>query len=181
MGHEEEGTATIWADDLPIYRQIVDRILAHILDGTYQEGAYLPSVRQLAGQFGVNSLTVAKALNTLTQLGVTEKRRGVGLVLKVGARGVIMVQERRKFLEEEWPGLRQRIQRMGLDIAALLGDAPCQPTPAPSEAAGLIHSAISPPGSGATPAPPEARRPVAPRPATPAGLPGRAKRTGSRA
>lgn len=174
MGREEEGAATVWADDLPIYRQIVDRMLAHILDGTYQEGGYLPSVRQLAGEFGVNALTVAKALNTLTQLGVTEKRRGVGLVLKIGARGVIMVQERRKFLEEEWPGLRQRIQRMGLDIADLLGDAPSQP-------AGLIHGAISPPGSGATPAPPEARRPVAPRPATPAGSPGRAKRTGSRA
>lgn len=111
---------TAWGDDAPIYRQIMDRVLAGILDGTYREGDYLPSVRQFASLFEVNSLTVAKALGVLTQLGVTEKRRGLGLLLRVGARKEIMAKERRKFLEDEWPELRLRIQRMGIDVEDLL-------------------------------------------------------------
>lgn len=117
---DEMNSATAWGDDAPIYRQIMDRVLAGILDGTYREGDYLPSVRQFASLFEVNSLTVAKALGFLTQLGVTEKRRGLGLMLKAGAREEIMAKERRKFLEEEWPELRLRLQRMGLEIEDLL-------------------------------------------------------------
>lgn len=113
-------TATAWAEDAPIYRQIMDRVLAGILDGTYREGDYLPSVRQFASLFEVNSLTVAKALTVLTQAGVTEKKRGLGLMLRIGARKEIMDKEQRKFLEEEWPELRLRIQRMGLDVEDLL-------------------------------------------------------------
>lgn len=117
---DEMNSATAWGDDAPIYRQIMDRVLAGILDGTYREGDYLPSVRQFATLFEVNSLTVAKALGFLTQLGVTEKRRGLGLMLKEGAREEIMSKERRKFLEEEWPELRLRLQRMGLGIEDLM-------------------------------------------------------------
>lgn len=117
---DEMNSATAWGDDAPIYRQIMDRVLAGILDGTYREGDYLPSVRQFASLFEVNSLTVAKALGFLTQLGVTEKRRGLGLMLKEGAREEIMAKERRKFLEEEWPELRLRLQRMSLDIEDLM-------------------------------------------------------------
>jgi GntR family transcriptional regulator len=98
----------------------MDRVLAGILDGTYREGDYLPSVGQFASLFEVNSLTVAKALTALTLQGVTEKRRGLGLMLRVGARKEIMAKERRKFLEEEWPELRLRIQRMGIDVEDLL-------------------------------------------------------------
>jgi GntR family transcriptional regulator len=121
MEHKDRmSAATAWAEDAPIYRQIMDRVLAGILDGTYREGDYLPSVRQFASLFEVNSLTVAKALTALTQAGVTEKRRGLGLMLRIGARQEIMDKERRKFLEEEWPELRLRIQRMGLDVEDLL-------------------------------------------------------------
>jgi GntR family transcriptional regulator len=115
----EMTAATTWDDDAPIYRQIMDRVLAGILDGTYREGDYLPSVRQFATLFEVNSLTVAKALGVLTQLGVTEKRRGLGLMLKAGARKEIMAKERRKFLEEEWPEMRLRLELMGIEIEDL--------------------------------------------------------------
>jgi GntR family transcriptional regulator len=37
-----------WNEDQPIYRQLMETLLARILDHTYPEGEMLPSVRQLA-------------------------------------------------------------------------------------------------------------------------------------
>lgn len=112
--------AHVWKDDLPIYRQIMDEILARVRDGTYPEGELLPSVRQLADDFQVNPLTVAKALREVAKEDLTEKRRGIGLVVKSGAQAELQKREKVKFLEEEWPQLVARIERMGIDINTLL-------------------------------------------------------------
>ena len=110
----------VWKEDLPIYRQIMDEILARVRDGTYPEGELLPSVRQLAGDFQVNPLTVAKALREVVKEDLTEKRRGIGLVVRSGAQAELRQREKDKFLEEEWPQLVARIERMGIDANTLL-------------------------------------------------------------
>ena len=51
-----------WRADIPIYRQIVDKLLEGILDGTYDEGSLLPSVRQIAEIFDVSAITGAKVV-----------------------------------------------------------------------------------------------------------------------
>jgi GntR family transcriptional regulator len=112
--------ARVWNEDLPIYRQIMEEILAQVRDGSYAEGELLPSVRQLASDFQVNPLTVAKALREVAKEDLTEKRRGIGLVVKKGAQRELQRRERTKFLQEEWPEILVRMKRMGIDIAALL-------------------------------------------------------------
>lgn len=112
--------ARVWKDDLPIYRQIMDEILARVRDGTYPDGELLPSVRQLANDFQVNPLTVAKALREVAKEDLTEKRRGIGLVVRSGAQAELQKREKVQFLEEEWPQLVARIERMGIDINTLL-------------------------------------------------------------
>ena len=112
--------AHVWKDDLPIYRQILDEILARVRDGTYPEGELLPSVRQLADEFQVNPLTVAKALREVAKEDLTEKRRGIGLVVRTGAQTELQQREKVQFLEEEWPKLIARMERMGIDIDTLL-------------------------------------------------------------
>ena len=107
-----------WDEDRPIYRQLMEELIAGIIDQTYPEGELLPSVRQLADQFLVNPLTVARAYRELGDL--TETRRGIGLAVRTGVREAVIERERRQFLREEWPGLRDRIERLEIDLEELL-------------------------------------------------------------
>jgi GntR family transcriptional regulator len=52
-----------------------------------------------------------------------EKRRGLGMFVKEGARRNLMKNERDQFLKAEWPQILQRIQRLGLDLMDLARDA----------------------------------------------------------
>jgi len=109
-----------WKQDQPIYRQLMDELVAGILDRTYPEGEMLPSVRGLAELYEVNPLTAAKAYRELSREGLVETLRGEGLVVRKGAREALLKRERTKFMKEEWPQLRARLARMELDLKALL-------------------------------------------------------------
>ncbi len=109
-----------WNDNVPIYRQLRERVVAMILDGTLNEGDALPSVRQVAADYQINPLTVSKAYQELVDEQLVEKRRGLGMFVTDGARQTLLRSERERFLREEWPLLAERIQRLGLDIGQLL-------------------------------------------------------------
>jgi DNA-binding transcriptional regulator YhcF (GntR family) len=109
-----------WSEDQPIYRQIMEEMVGRILDATYQEGDLLPSVRQLATAYGVSPLTAVKVFQELSKESLTEKRRGIGFIVKKGVREALLKRERNRFLEKEWPALRARLQRMDIDIKDLL-------------------------------------------------------------
>lgn len=49
----------------PIYTQLIKQLKKAIVKGDIQKGEMLPSVRQLAGDLGVNMHTVNKAYNLL--------------------------------------------------------------------------------------------------------------------
>jgi GntR family transcriptional regulator len=109
-----------WNDNQPIYRQLRDRVVAMILDGVLKEGDPLPSVRTVAADYRLNPLTVLKGYQELVDEELVEKRRGLGMFVKDGARNLLLKGERQKFLAEEWPRIQARIQRLGLDAEALL-------------------------------------------------------------
>ncbi len=91
-----------------------------ILDGTLTEGEALPSVRTVAADFQLNPITVSKSYQALVDDNVVEKRRGLGMFIRTGARQKLTESERQKFLSEEWPAMVLRIQQLGLDINKLL-------------------------------------------------------------
>ena len=62
----------------PVYLKLRDLIADAIIDGTYREGAMLPSVRAFAVEQGANPLTVAKAYQQFQLDGLVEVQRGVG-------------------------------------------------------------------------------------------------------
>lgn len=109
-----------WNDNQPIYRQLRDRVVAMILDGVLKEGDPLPSVRTVAADYRVNPLTVLKGYQELVDEELVEKRRGLGMFVKTGARNLLMRGERQKFLAEEWPRIMATIQRLGLTAEELL-------------------------------------------------------------
>lgn len=109
-----------WDDSQPIYRQIRDRIVEMILDGALQEGDPLPSVRTVAADTRVNPITVLKAYQELTDEQLVEKKRGLGMYVKPGARALLLAGERQKFLAEQWPRIHATIHRLGLTPQDLL-------------------------------------------------------------
>ena len=109
-----------WNDNQPIYRQLRDRVVAMILDGVLKEGDPLPSVRTVAADYRLNPLTVLKSYQGLVDEELVEKKRGLGMFVKEGARSLLLRGERQKFLEEEWPRIRETMQRLGLTPEELL-------------------------------------------------------------
>ena len=114
----------VWNDNTPIYRQLRERVVAMILDGVLKQGDALPSVRQVAADFQINPITVSKAYQELVDENLVEKRRGLGMYVTEGARSALLKSERDRFLNEEWPPLAARLERMGIDLATLLTHAP---------------------------------------------------------
>jgi GntR family transcriptional regulator len=112
-----------WNDSTPIYRQLRDRVVAMILDGVLKQGDPLPSVRQVAGDFQINPITVSKAYQELVDENLVEKRRGLGMYVTDGAREALLKSERERFLREEWPALHARLTRLGLDLGQLMEQA----------------------------------------------------------
>ena len=111
-----------WNEDLPIYRQLRDRVVAMILEGVLGDADALPSVRNVAAEYRLNPLTVLKGYQELVDEGLVEKKRGRGMYVIDGARDRLLKDERARFLEKEWPEVQATINRLGLDAASLLKD-----------------------------------------------------------
>lgn len=109
-----------WSDGAPIYRQLKDRVIAMMLDGLLKPGDPLPSVRQVAAEYQLNPITVSRAYQELADEALVEKRRGLGMYVTEEAARKLLVNERERFLREEWPQVMERIARLGLKLDELL-------------------------------------------------------------
>ena len=68
-------------DRRPIYQQIVDEIKGLIATGELSQGTFLPPVRQVAADLGVNLNTVAFAYRILQKEGLVKVRHGAGALV----------------------------------------------------------------------------------------------------
>ena len=109
-----------WNEDLPIYRQLRDRVVAMILEGVLSDGDALPSVRNVAAEYRLNPLTVLKGYQELVDEGLVEKKRGRGMFVTDGAQKQLLKDERQRFLDKEWPLVVATIARLGLEADQLL-------------------------------------------------------------
>ncbi|MGX7896274.1 GntR family transcriptional regulator [Tsuneonella sp. HG222] len=107
-------------DARPVYLKLRDLIAAAIIEGRYGEGDMLPSVRVFAAEQGANPLTVAKAYQQFQTDGLVRVQRGVGMFVAEGAAARLLETERRRFLDEEWPTVRRRMERLGIAARDLL-------------------------------------------------------------
>ena len=104
----------------PVYVRLRETIIDGILAGLYGDGDALPSVRALACEEAANPLTVAKAYQGLQTEGLVIVRRGVGLFVAPGARARLLSSERERFVTEEWPAIRARMERLGIQPSKLI-------------------------------------------------------------
>lgn len=89
-----------FASSVPIYQQIRDQIVQAVADGNLTDGDRLPTMRELAREAGVNTMTVNKAYQLLKQEGyiITDRRNGA-MVQCAGGRKKSVERKLRKELE----------------------------------------------------------------------------------
>ena len=109
-------------DNKAIYLQIADRIGDQILSGSLSPEGKVPSVRELAAEIEVNANTVARTYDHLQQSGIIFTKRGLGYFVSPDAKEKILAEQRREFLEEELPYIRQRMKTLGISIDELTLD-----------------------------------------------------------
>jgi DNA-binding transcriptional regulator YhcF (GntR family) len=104
----------------PIYLQIADRLMEQILGGEPAEDDRMPSVRDVAAAMGVNPNTVMRTFEYLQGEEIIYNRRGVGYFVSPDAKNKILAEQRREFLEEELPLIKQKMQMLGIGMDELL-------------------------------------------------------------
>ena len=109
-----------WHDNAPIYRQLKEKVVSMILGEDLKPGDALPSVRQIAADFQLNPITVSRAYQELVDENIIEMRRGLGMFVLEGAKDRLLASERERFLNEEWPAVLERIERLGISVHSLI-------------------------------------------------------------
>ena len=111
-----------FTEEKPIWRQIYELIAMRILSGEWPEDERIVSVRELASQVGVNPNTVMRSYEKLEADGIIFNRRGIGFFVATGAKDFIKQLERKKFMDEELPKLKERLDHIGLAIDVRVKD-----------------------------------------------------------
>jgi GntR family transcriptional regulator len=106
-------------DGAPIFSQIAERLSDDIADGTLAEGDQVPSTNELATFYRINPATAAKGINVLTDDGLVEKRRGVGMFVSAGARARLLHDRRKLFADRYVEPMIAEANRLGIDADTL--------------------------------------------------------------
>ena len=77
--------------DVPIYMQIRNQIVMGISSGELRPGEQLPTVRSLALEIGINTMTVSKTYQLLKQEGyiMTDRKNGARVRENIAQSGVM--------------------------------------------------------------------------------------------
>lgn len=73
--------------ETPLYRQIIEFVLAQVKSGASPEGDMLPSMNELAARLDISKETVKKAYGILTERGLVEPRQGKGFYVSGRSKG----------------------------------------------------------------------------------------------
>jgi GntR family transcriptional regulator len=110
VGGKFSGTA-------PIYYQIVQKICRQIVRGDIKPGEKLPSVRELAVQFGVNPNTAQRVYMEMERLAVVQVRRGQGTFVTENRERLKQLRDQLK--QEKIKSFVQDMEEMGFDPAEI--------------------------------------------------------------
>jgi GntR family transcriptional regulator len=104
----------------PLFIQVAGRLAEEIADGTLTEGERVPSTNELAAFYRINPATAAKGISMLTDDGLLEKRRGIGMFVAAGARARLLAERRKRFAESYVEPLVAEASRLGINADELV-------------------------------------------------------------
>ena len=106
----------------PIYLQIAERLMEQVLSGQLTADDRVPSVRDVATAMGVNPNTVMRTFDYLQSEEIIYNRRGVGYFVGLDAKERVLALQRKEFLEEDLPLIKQKMKLLGISIDELTLD-----------------------------------------------------------
>jgi GntR family transcriptional regulator len=86
----------------------------------------VPSANELAAFDRINPAIAANGIGMLTDDGLVEKRRGIGMFVAGGARARLLAERRKRFTEWYAEPLAAEASRLGIDageLAAMIGES----------------------------------------------------------
>ncbi|MDM7516691.1 GntR family transcriptional regulator [Lentilactobacillus sp. TOM.63] len=104
----------------PIYRQVAEQIEDAIASGGFEEGAQIPSTTEISKEFHINPATVLKGMNIAVSKQLIEKRRGLGMFVKQGARQRIVEAKRDGFFDAFIVNLVREARNLNISEEELL-------------------------------------------------------------
>ena len=104
----------------PIYLQIAERLMEQVLAEQLNADDRMPSVRDVAASMGVNPNTVMRTFEYLQGAEIIYNRRGVGYFVSPDAQQKILEKQRREFIEDDLPIIKQKMKMLGIDLRELL-------------------------------------------------------------
>ncbi|MCR5343296.1 MAG: GntR family transcriptional regulator [Butyrivibrio sp.] len=81
---------------VPIYQQIADNFRSEILEGKFEQGEYLPSIRGLAKELRISVITTIKAYELLAEEGLVTAVQGKGYYVNAQDGEMLKEQHTRK-------------------------------------------------------------------------------------
>ena len=104
-----------FTDDTPIFIQLSRQLKEDIFQGIYAEDTPLPSTTELSVTLHLNPQTVLKAVNLLADEDLVEKRRGIGMFVKAGARERITQERKERFARDYVIPLLREAEKLSLN------------------------------------------------------------------
>ncbi len=97
----------------PIFRQLVDQVTRLVACQQLREGELMPSVNEVSRRLAVNPMTISRAYNLLTEQGILERQRGIGMRVAAGATKPL--PERLGMLDPKIDELMTQAEQLGID------------------------------------------------------------------
>ena len=107
-----------FSHDVPIYPQIMEIFRDQILSGQLVRGDQLPSVREVAMNYGVNPNTVQKAFLEMDRLELTRSERTTGRF--VVASDALLKKLRTEQSQTAIEVFIQRMKMLGIECAEII-------------------------------------------------------------
>jgi GntR family transcriptional regulator len=106
--------------DKPIFLQLAEELEDCILRVVFPEETQIPSTTELAVSLRLNPATTNRAVNLLVSEDVIYKKRGIGMFVCTGARGVIAAKRQSAFYESYVVPLIAESHKLGISGADLI-------------------------------------------------------------
>ncbi|MCQ2271674.1 MAG: GntR family transcriptional regulator [Bacteroidales bacterium] len=102
-------------DNKAIYLQIAEWVFEQILNGKWNEGDRIYSVREMGMALEVNPNTVLRAYDLLQQLEIVINKRGIGFFVSEDAKTKILNHRKKQFIENEVPVFFKTMKMLQMD------------------------------------------------------------------
>lgn len=105
---------------VPIYRQVMDLILAGLSSRRIGPNEQLPTIRELAVRLEVNPNTIVKAYSQLQMMGVLDTQQGSGVFATGRAEQAVPADHRRRQVEQLCGEFVGRAQLLDISLKELI-------------------------------------------------------------